>query len=83
LILAEGYPGKGITLRMAFGAASVYGGGMTNTVWKCEQLRAGQVTNRVVFETKEQAARFVEQMRRVEPDLVWRMEPVEAVREWN
>jgi hypothetical protein len=56
---------------------------MTNTVWKCEQLRAGQVTNRVVFETKEQAAKFVEQMQRVEPDLLWRMEAVDAKREWN
>lgn len=54
-----------------------------NRVWKCEQMRAGQVTNRVVFDTEEQASQFVAQMQRVEPDLFWRMEPVDAYGVWN
>lgn len=54
-----------------------------NRVWKCEQLCAGRVTNRVVFDTKEQASQFVAQMQRVEPDLFWRMEPVDAYGVWN
>lgn len=54
-----------------------------NRVWKCEQMRAGQVTNRVVLDTQEQASEFVAQMRRVEPDLFWRVEPVDAYGVWN
>ena len=42
---------------------------MTNTLWKCEQLRAGQITNQVVFDTEQQASEFVAEMRRVEPDI--------------
>lgn len=54
-----------------------------NRVWKCEQMRAGMVTNRVVFDTEEQASEFVAQMQRVEPDLFWRVEPVDAYGVWN
>ena len=56
---------------------------MTNRVWKCEQYRAGQVTNRVVFDTEELANQFVAQMQRMEPDIFWRMEPVDANMVWN
>ena len=56
---------------------------MTNTLWKCEQLRAGQITNQVVFDNETQAHHFVEQMRQVEPDLFWRIEPVDARQVWN
>jgi hypothetical protein len=57
--------------------------GMANTVWKCEQMRAGQITNQVVFETERQAREFVTEMRRVEPDLFGRVEAVEARGVWN
>ncbi len=56
---------------------------MTNTLWKCEQFRAGQITNKVVFDSKQQASEFVAQMRQIEPDIFWRVEPVEAWRVWN
>ena len=56
---------------------------MNNTVWKCEQFRAGQITNRVVFESKAQATDFVAKMERVEPDIFWRIEPVDARLVWN
>jgi hypothetical protein len=56
---------------------------MTNTVWKCEQLRAGQITNQVMFDTEQQASEFVAQMLRVEPDIFWRIEPVDAMMVWN
>jgi hypothetical protein len=52
-------------------------------LWKCEQVRAGRVMNRVVFDTKEQASHFVAQMQRVEPDLFWLMEPVDPYLVWN
>ena len=56
---------------------------MTETLWKCVQLRAGQVYNKVVFDSREEAEKFVSQMRKVEPDLFWLMEPVEAKLVWN
>ena len=56
---------------------------MTDTVWQCEQVRAGQVTNRVLFDNEKQAVEFVAQMRKAEPDLFWRMEPIAARMVWN
>ena len=57
--------------------------GMKNTLWKCEQVRAGQITNRVVFDSENQAKHFVREMRQAEPDIFWRIEPVEARVVWN
>jgi len=51
---------------------------MTETMWKYEQLRAGKIYNQVMFNTREEAESFAAQMTRVEPDLFWRIEPVEA-----
>jgi len=56
---------------------------MTNTVWKCEQVRAGQVGNQVVFGSEHEAKHFVAEMRQVEPDVFWRVEAVEAGAVWN
>ena len=56
---------------------------MTNTVWRCEQVRGGEVTNRVVFDSEEQATRFVTRMRIMEPDVLWRVERVETQVERN
>jgi hypothetical protein len=56
---------------------------MTNTLWKCEQFRAGQITNQVVFDNEQQASEFVAQMQRMEPDIFWRIEPVDAKMVWN
>jgi hypothetical protein len=56
---------------------------MTNTLWKCEQLRAGQITNQVVFDDEQQANLFVRQMRTMEPDIFWRIEPVDAQLVWD
>jgi len=56
---------------------------MTNTLWKCEQHRAGQITNQVVFDDEKQAQYFVREMRQIEPDIFWRIEPVDAQMVWN
>lgn len=58
-------------------------GGMTNTVWKFEQLRAGKVYSSAMFDTREEAELFAAQMRKTEPDLFFRIEPVEARLVWN
>ncbi len=56
---------------------------MTNTIWKCEQLRAGKLYNSVTFNSRQEADDFVAQMRRVEPDLFWRVEAIPASAVWN
>lgn len=56
---------------------------MTGTLWQCEQLRAGQVWNKVLFHSRGEAENFLRQMKRAEPDLFWRLEPVPADAVWN
>jgi hypothetical protein len=56
---------------------------MMNTVWKCEQLRAGKVYSQVLFETREEAEQFRSRMSKAEPDLFYRIVPVEARLVWN
>jgi hypothetical protein len=56
---------------------------MNNTLWRCVQWRAGQVLNKVLFNSKAEAEKFCAQMHRAEPDIFWRMEPVEARLVWN
>jgi hypothetical protein len=51
---------------------------MTNTMWRCVQYRAGQILNKVLFNSKGEAEKFCAQMHRAEPDIFWRMEPVDA-----
>jgi hypothetical protein len=53
---------------------------MTNTVWRCEQIRGSEIANRIVFDSEEKATSFVSRMRLAEPDLntTWRVVPVEA-----
>lgn len=56
---------------------------MTNTMWRCVQWRAGQILNKVLFHSRAEAEQFCAQMHRAEPDIFWRMEPVEARLVWN
>ena len=56
---------------------------MTNTMWRCVQWRAGQILSKVLFHSKTEAEQFCAQMHRAEPDIFWRMEPVEARLVWN
>jgi len=56
---------------------------MTDTMWRCVQWRAGRILNKVLFNTRGEAESFVAQMQRAEPDVFWRMEPIEARLVWN
>jgi hypothetical protein len=56
---------------------------MTETLWKCEQLRAGQVYNTLMFNTREEAEKFKSQMNRMEPDMFCRIEAVPVKLVWN
>lgn len=56
---------------------------MTNTLWKCEQVRAGQVCDKFMFDTREEAENFMKRMKENAPDLFWRLEAIEAKMVWN
>ena len=56
---------------------------MTETMWKCDAMRAGQLYNRMMFHTKEEAEHFVARMSQMEPDQFFQIEPVDASQVWN
>lgn len=62
-----------------------YTGGkaMTETMWRCDQVRAGQLYNRMMFDTREEAERFARKMQQVEPDQMFSIEAIEAKQVWN
>ena len=59
------------------------GKAMTETLWKCDQLRAGQLYNRMMFDTHEEAQRFAHRMQQMEPDQTFAIEAVAASQVWN
>ena len=56
---------------------------MADTMWRCDQVRAGQLYNRMMFDTKAEAEEFVQRMQQMEPDQMFSIEPVEARQIWN
>ena len=55
----------------------------TDTLWKCEQVRAGQVCEKVMFDTQAEAETFLRRMKPSAPDLFWRIEPIPVKMVWN
>jgi hypothetical protein len=56
---------------------------MAEMIWQCDQVRAGRLYNRMMFNTQAEAVQFVETMREMEPDHVISMEAIEARQVWN
>lgn len=56
---------------------------MTQMLWKCDALRAGQLYNRMMFDTREEAEQFMNRMQRMEPDQTFSVEPVDPRLVWN
>jgi hypothetical protein len=56
---------------------------MTNTLWKCEQFRAGEIYSKELFDTKAEAEEFAAKLARVAPDIFCRIEPVGVETVWN
>jgi len=50
---------------------------------QCDALRAGQLYQRSVFGTREEAEAFVAKMRDVEPDHMFNVEAIKASTVWN
>ena len=59
------------------------GKAMTETLWKCDQLRAGQLYNRMMFDTQAEAQHFAQRMQQMEPDQTFAIEAIEASQVWN
>jgi hypothetical protein len=56
---------------------------MTETMWRCDQVRAGQLYNRMMFDTREEAEQFMNRMRQMEPDQTISIEAIDARKVWN
>lgn len=56
---------------------------MNDTMWRCDQLRAGQLYNRMMFDTREEAEQFMNRMRKMEPDQTISIEAIDARQVWN
>jgi hypothetical protein len=59
------------------------GKAMTETMWRCDQVRAGQLYNRMMFDTREEAEQFMNRMRQMEPDQTISIEAIDARQVWN
>ena len=59
------------------------GKAMTETMWKCDQLRAGQLYNRMMFDTQAEARDFAQKMQQMEPDQTFSIEAIQASQVWN
>ena len=56
---------------------------MTNILWKCEQWFGGQLHERNVFDSEQQAKDFVRKLSAHAPDIVCRIEPMPLEHVWN
>ena len=60
------------------------GAGVRNeTVWMCDQMRAGQLYTRKIFDTLEEAQHFQQHMLEAEPDAMFNVQSIEARQVWN
>lgn len=52
-------------------------------LWRCDALRAGQLYQRTLFGTQEEAEEFVRRMQSAEPDQMFNVEAIKASTVWN
>ena len=56
---------------------------MEEMIWQCDQVRAGQLYNRMIFNTKQEALAFVQKMQQMEPDQMFSIEAMDPRQIWN
>jgi hypothetical protein len=56
---------------------------MSDVLWQCEALRAGQLYQRSLFATREEAESFAREMRAAEPDQMLSVAAIKASTVWN
>lgn len=57
--------------------------GMSEILWKYEQLWAGQRLHQIMFNTREEAEKFVTTILQTEPDQMFSIEAIEVHQIWN
>ncbi len=55
----------------------------SETVWKCEQLLAGNIYDHHLFDSREEAELYARHLRNVAPDMFVRIEPMDVKMVWN
>ena len=56
---------------------------MSEILWKYEQLWAGQRLHQIMFNTREEAEKFVTTILQTEPDQMFSIEAIEVHQLWN
>jgi hypothetical protein len=56
---------------------------VSDTLWRCDALRAGRLYQRSLFATREEAQEFATRMQQVEPDQIFNVEAIKASTVWN
>jgi len=56
---------------------------MAEMIWQCDQVRAGQLYSRLMFDTEEEAVAFVQKMQEMAPDQIFSIEAIDARQIWN
>ena len=56
---------------------------MNETLWMCDQMRAGQLYTRKIFDTQEEAHAFMQKMMQAEPDAMFDVKAIQAQQVWN
>jgi hypothetical protein len=56
---------------------------MLATLWRCEQVWAGQRFNGIMFHTREEAEKFVTTVLMTEPDQIFSIEEIRVDELWN
>ena len=59
------------------------GAAMNETLWMCDQMRAGRLYTRKIFDTEAEAQAFMQKMMQAEPDAMFNVEAVQAQQVWN
>lgn len=75
---------NGQALHGGFEWVGMFGlGQTTETVWRCDAMRAGKLYSSTLFDTCEEAEDFVRNMRHAEPDQMFNVEAIKASQVWN
>ena len=65
-------------IQLGFGREQV-----SDLMWRCDVLRAGQLYSRSLFGSQAEAEQFAQRVQRSEPDHVFSVEAIKASTVWN
>ncbi len=81
----EGYGTIRWNLALSSGFKEERDGGvaMSETLWMCDQMRAGRLYTRKIFDTEAEAQAFMQKMMQAEPDAMFDVKAIQAQQVWN